>query len=521
MNGCFSLVVVRGKSLTVEVGIDRFGTCPVYCHKSNQGLLISDDFWEVASRLGSLVYDVGAVQSMALLGFVTGYRTLIEGITELPQGATHRFSLAGEVLATSKRYWALAYGPEQKLDLEAWQDALDEVLESIFVRHTQAILARGWKAHVPLSGGKDSRLVAGMLLRHGVRANAFSYGAPGNQDSERARQVAEALGLRHCFVQIEGPSCLSGPLVHAMVRRVGMRTRFTVGLGAQLSLREFSDQDVYLPGHPANDVTGDLKRGALLARTEAHTIQHLLDGFLLCEPEAINLLFPDARADQVGEALITTHWKFDVHDPAGSIDRWNMHNSERRKMLSEISTYEQFGHWLLPFCDHDLSDFFARVPIELRYQQRLYIQALLHRVFRRDLAALAKIPMAHEGILRVPATTWEDRFCLWNPSGLFSDWLLARATATKRRERQQSIGALSPEPLGPDPVDHWWYQDPAFRQSVVDTFRDWDGMKGIVDARALVRVLQEPLPRLFTQFAVPALLTLCYFQQIVEGELDR
>jgi hypothetical protein len=48
-------------------------------------------------------------------------------------------------------------------------------------------------------------------------------------------------------------------------------------------------------------------------------------------------------------------------------------------------------------------------------------------------------------------------------------------------------------------------------------FNGWDGMKGIVNADVLPDVLQKPLPRLFVQFTVPALLTLCYFQRIVDN----
>ena len=104
-------------------------------------------------------------------------------------------------------------------------------------------------------------------------------------------------------------------------------------------------------------------------------------------------------------------------------------------------------------------------------------------------------------------------------TSLFSDWLLRRAMNSKRREHLRSSGARWPEPTGPDPLDHWWRQDPVFRRSVIDAFRDWDGMRGIVDVSAVKRVLQEPLPYPFVKFIVPALLTLYHFQQIVEREL--
>jgi len=300
-----------------------------------------------------------------------------------------------------------------------------------------------------------------------------------------------------------------------------MRARFTAGLGGQLSLAAFSEQGVYVPGHTGDFVTGgQLRRGSLLIHSEEQAVRHLLDIHSLPVLDEIGAsLLPGTWNTANRMKVISSDWHFDADDPRGSIDRWNGENRQRRLILSELRTYEQFGRWMLPFYDYELFDFFAKIPLELRYQQHLYIDTLIHNIFVNDLAPLARIPIAHQGILQLPTLSWRDWVLIKMPATILDGWILQKATASKRQEHLRSVGARSSKPSGPDPLDHWWYDYPAFRQSVIDTFKSWDGMHGILDASALVGLLQKPLPRLFIQFTVPALLTLYYFQQIMDHEL--
>jgi hypothetical protein len=189
-------------------------------------------------------------------------------------------------------------------------------------------------------------------------------------------------------------------------------------------------------------------------------------------------------------------------------------------ILAELSTYAQFGHWMLPLYDYEYFDFCTGIPLSLRYRQPLYIGALLQDLLVNDLSVLTEIPIAYKGRLHPPALDWRDWLLLRKPSFVPNGWILQRAARAKQQEHLESIGTRSSEPSGPDPLDHWWYDYPEFRRSVSNTFLDWDGLHGIIDVSALSEALQKPLPRLFVQFTVPALLTLFYFQRIVERDLE-
>jgi hypothetical protein len=173
----------------------------------------------------------------------------------------------------------------------------------------------------------------------------------------------------------------------------------------------------------------------------------------------------------------------------------------------------------LPFYDYELIDFYSQVPVCLRYQQRLYVRTLIENLFIDDLAALAQIPVASLGPMQPPEATWKDRLLMRGIAAPLSDWLLDRAMHTKRLEHLRSVGARSADPSGPDPLDHWWHEYPDWRRSVRAMFFGWDGMHEIMDVSALLRLLEEPLPRLFVQFGIPAFLTLRFFQELLEGAL--
>ena len=521
MNGSFSVVLVWVDTSIIEVGIDRFGTIPIYYSLGNNGLIVSDDFWKVTNHISSIDYNPDAVLSMVYLGYVAGYETLLTGINEFPQAATHRISFVNNNPSiSSKRYWMLSYRTDSRLTPKELRDKLAQIYDNVFTRHCEAITDRGWDLHIPLSGGLDSRLIAGMFSRKNIPLQAFSYGPSGNMETKYASQIADILGIPLRFIPIDNPKLIEPTLVQALSKRISMKGRFSIGLGAQLSLDKYGRKDIYIPGHTGDQLTGKwLSRPALRVGTELQAIQQLINMYIIPVFDDMGAeLLPGIWNDGVKTKLIAKDWKFSIDDPIGSLARWNFENRQRRMSISELQIYDQFGHWMLPYYDYELFDFFSDLPIEQRYQQRLFIDTLIHNIFVDDLAPLAQIPWAHHGNLQKPDLTWRDWVLLKMPNTNLDDWIIQKTTDSKNREHIQSIGVRSQKLSGPDPFDNWWYDYPSFRQFFIDEFRSWNGLNGMLDVTALVNLLQKPLPRLFILYSLPAILTLCYFQQIIESD---
>jgi hypothetical protein len=521
MNGCFAAVVVWPEAEYVEIGSDRLAPIPIYAHVDSSRLLLSNDFWSVAEASQSLEYDCDAVLSMVVAEYVVRPRTLLKGISVLANAAIHRISWDGGVVRlASDAYWSLAFGTEDHRSPEVWRQGLAETLSRVFRRYGHAIAARRWTAYVPLSGGQDSRLSLGLLHRHGAQPRAFSYGPSGNDESLVASQVAKALGVPFRFVPIDDPSFLTPELVRTMARRVGMRARFTAGLGPQLSLGDYSPTDAFLPSHPGGLVPiGPESHVSFLVRIEEQAVQQLVDNWFLPVLEEMGAaLFPAIWRPDTKRRIVRSNWDFDPKDALGSMQRWEWSN-RHQIVLSELRTYELSGHWLLPTADYEFTDFYHPVPAQLRYEKRLYTDAMIHNLFVDDLAPLREVRLAFSNGFEVPPLSWKDKVLMNVPLGPLGDLLLRRATRTKLREHLRTIGEHPKRVSGPDPIDYWWLTNPSFRVSVTEMFRGWDGMGGMLDVSALEAMLKGPLPGLFVRLGIPALLTLRAFQDIVEDDL--
>lgn len=394
------------------------------------------------------------------------------------------------------------------------------MLQRVFARQAGAIIQRGWNGIVPLSSGLDSRVVAGMLRHHGAPLKAFTYGPAGNQESQYAKAVADALQIEMRMVSNDNAAGLIPGLLDDMVRRVGMQTRFTAGMGVTIAFTEPQPGTVFLPGHPGNLPTGDvIPRGIHLLRNHQQAIQQIINNYALpVREEVIARVLPGWTPESRME-ILSTEWTFDPSDPVGSVDEWALNYHFRRLLLSEMTTYSFYGHWMLPFCDYELVDFFNSVPEEYWAHRRLHIDALIHEVFVDDLAALATLPIAGKrGVPHLPKTTWQDQVVNLIPKSVVGDMVLRRATQSKERDIHNQEGLSVDRPFGPDPLEYWWQHGPDFRDFVIKQYRDWDGMGGIVDVPELLKVIEQPLTPFYQRFGLAIFLTLRAFQRVVENE---
>src|SRR5262249_55612968 len=76
-------------------------------------------------------------------------------------------------------------------NLSAHVDLLEEALDQAMARHVPV----GREYGLLLSGGQDSRLLAGYLSEKGLRATAFTFGLPTDTEWVCARRVARTLGF--------------------------------------------------------------------------------------------------------------------------------------------------------------------------------------------------------------------------------------------------------------------------------------------------------------------------------------
>ncbi|MBE9572974.1 MAG: hypothetical protein IMF11_20305, partial [Proteobacteria bacterium] len=135
------------------------------------------------------------------LGYSTRDRTLFENIKLLPPASVATFKSDGNL--SIQKYWDYSfYSEDDPLWLE--EDYVDQFAK-ILAKATQRQIDSSKSIGLPLSGGYDSRALAGMLDRLHFKGGvmAFSYGNQYAYDVVYGRNIAKNVGYEHSFIPIE------------------------------------------------------------------------------------------------------------------------------------------------------------------------------------------------------------------------------------------------------------------------------------------------------------------------------
>jgi hypothetical protein len=192
--GEFVAIFVDGSSGAVHIINDRFAARPFYVIDCAAATYFSSNlaFLLHLAETRSGVDVVGCLQVFTC-GHTVGTRTTIEGVARL-RPATH-LSVVPERIV-EKQYWRLIHTPREDLDPVEHGVAVFEAFRSGAA--VRARLAR--RGVVPLSGGLDSRLVAGSLPDRSNYSGFTFVDSPvmkSTLETQAAAEVCRALGLTH------------------------------------------------------------------------------------------------------------------------------------------------------------------------------------------------------------------------------------------------------------------------------------------------------------------------------------
>ena len=186
-----SLVLDCGDDPAIHIINDRFGARPMYW-------LHIDDLTAFSSNLLFLIYLLDLDSKADVLGWLQifsyshtlGDRTNTKGIRRLTPASHLTISRTG---ADCRPYWHLCHRSAYDLDPAEHAERTFEAMR----RSTAARARLSDAGFVTLSGGLDSRLVAGTLPDESD-FYLYTFSAAGNDaDVAAARQVAERLRRRH------------------------------------------------------------------------------------------------------------------------------------------------------------------------------------------------------------------------------------------------------------------------------------------------------------------------------------
>jgi asparagine synthase (glutamine-hydrolysing) len=426
-NGSWALVAMWPTG-EVLAAVDRVRSVPLFFYHNREHLAIAASAVDLARQF-SLPFDLSAQYLFLLFGYVSGDKTLYEGVRQIQSGEILHYRPGDENAATKTRYYRF-YPPNVSKESAA---TLEEELESVLTRMLGRFRDgyRGEQVIVPLSGGFDSRLVVGMLKRVGIdNCLCFAYGDHSNKDVAASRQIAEAVGFRWRLMEYspETWSRWNGSDVYREYVRYSSKGVSKPNLHDFPAVMQLADEGlngddaIYFPGHSADMNAGshippdypDLYNGTLSVLDEIirhHASPSWHEPAWLLKTDVGRAVLRELQREAAPPGTASP-------DPLACCEMWNTENRQAKYIINSVRTYEFVGARWRTLWDYEFMDFFLRVPTALRYGEKLYIDCLRNRVFVDELAPLAEIPIPNHGppreitSLRRPArrTSRVDRY---------------------------------------------------------------------------------------------------------------
>lgn len=400
LNGRYDIAVWDRRTRMLHHVGDRFGANRHYLLKRPGAIHLACETKALTPFLDRVEVDPAGLASMLSFGFHLGDLTLLRGVECLPnaRAITYRAD-TGELGLGS--YWAYPYGEH-----ETWRETEAELGEALHFHLKQALRRRlhgADKILLPLSGGLDSRTLAGLLHDSGFSGEvlAYSYGQAGSRDVRYARAIAKRLGYRH--VTIPTPDDFVTRHLREAAWVFDAEWSAELNWGPRFSHLHASLGDTR--GHLVlSGMFGDLILGEgafvgeyrRLCGDDPQPLERLLDAFFECNQEycaqaVTRTLLQAGAADEAYERIQRivrdTLAPLKHQKPFYALNRSEFLHRQRRHTATVAQSLEYDRRAITPFLDRDVVDFAARMPYPYLSGKTLY-----KHMIRDHLPSVAAIP---------------------------------------------------------------------------------------------------------------------------------
>jgi asparagine synthetase B (glutamine-hydrolysing) len=374
--------------------------------------------------------DYQSVLELFAFGHHLEDRTFFDGILAMPQASVLTISQDG---TTVRQYWSPSYGRGDS------PLSLDDYSHEFAWRMTQATSSRlpnGRRTAIFLSGGLDSRCVAGALSRSTRDVTAITFGNQDSPDVRYARAVAGQLGFRHLRLLPANKA-----YADALPRAV-WRTEAAVPFHQVTSIENHRyirpHAQTIFNGHLGDALTGGhMLPHLLLVRSPDELAEHILAKRSYLRLSDLRRVFRAAFLDRAFDEMRGSLLRRLVAIPEDRLplayNIWDVTVRQRRFTFCSPAIDRYLFEQITPFVDTRVLDWSLRIPLRFLVGQRAYKRAIVH-----GFPEISRVPWARTG-RRIPTS-------------LTSDLLLQGGQFARRRvARRFRAGSAVPRSVLTDP----------------------------------------------------------------------
>jgi asparagine synthase (glutamine-hydrolysing) len=410
LRGMFAFAIWDRRSRRLFVARDRLGIKPLYYRYDGGVFLFGSEIKAILAHPAvKTKFNPNVLAEYLAFGYVAGQETMFAGIQKLLPGHTLELDEPGEL--KTQQYWDLSIDVDTDVQprsryVQDFRERLEECVSS----HLMSDVPLG----VFLSGGLDSSAVAALMTRirrEPIETFSVGYGEEAYSELPYARGVAAHLGAKHHEVRLnreeffrtlpmliwheDEPIVWPSSVSLYFVARLA-RERVTVvltGEGSDETLAGYTRYAWTLKNSQMNDVYRSLApsgvrrwvRNAIKASPLSAGLHRKLEHTFLARdadswPSFYFDNFYSAFSAAEQDELLAPAIKEMAGDAyAGSMHHWNNSSGDllHRLLYTDIKTYlvellmkqDQMSmaasiESRVPFLDHTLVEFTARIPSE-------------------------------------------------------------------------------------------------------------------------------------------------------------
>ncbi|MGB3508766.1 MAG: asparagine synthase-related protein, partial [Microcoleaceae cyanobacterium] len=342
------------------VGADLLGFFPLYYYTDKNVALIgsSPELFRYHPNFNTKFNPQGLV-GLLLLRHLVDEQTLWSNAKRL--GAGNILQWKPKTGAQELEHYRLPCSsnntPYSHLSFSEHLDILDEAIDQAIARHT----ATSKKHNFLLSGGLDSRMLAGFLQRQGIEPVAFTLGNPGDMELECATAVTHHLGWKHRVVST--PMNKYPFYANFVVNWEHLAGGFsgTTGMVSNAHFYLQNSPGTIINGFAMDGVIGSLKSSDISFQSTFH--RHNSSGF---PPEVLNkLLNQDIFGNSLSETVTLLHENYESYSALEWQKIWCFTIYYFNRFVLGTMAWEiSFGAWpILPILDRQLLETVIRLPI--------------------------------------------------------------------------------------------------------------------------------------------------------------
>ena len=384
VRGAFAVAILDRASNSLMLYVDRYGLRPLHYAQRSQGLVFGSSMAAITAACPSANWhlNLDAVADWFGLLHVLGDKTFLRDVAVMPSAGILRYEIDSGLLSLF-RYWsAEQVTPLGEIDFD---EAAREACR-LFGQAIDEQVGQDERVGVYLTGGLDSRTIAGFLHRRHISFDAFTYGDPGHIDTICARAIAKKTASHHYLFDLE-----PGDWVWQYADRFLASTESFASCFNSHGISTCEDArsriDVHLSGIGGGSFAGGdtTSAAAIWARSHRHRAEEMywhyvrMGNAFRTEYEREHLFSPSIRPEMAGRS----HHSFDqAFAPYAQVqsdavgDLFTLENRYKKFFAYCIAAERDFFELRCPFMDYRFLDFIFSLPSEWRLHRNLQLGML-------------------------------------------------------------------------------------------------------------------------------------------------